>query len=254
MPTKSTPAKSLSKARRKSAAEKPPLRVAASAPSETEPPAPSLVQAVVEGIIDGVMNGRYAPGQRLIAADLAEEFHVSRAPVREALHVLAGEGVVDLIQNRGAKIRRLSVQHLVDFLEYTETVCSLGVRLATPKMSAAENRAAVITAFQRIESSWARRVPAEFVESLYAYHILVNRISGNHFVDFFYRRPYVKFFTYLLSDLVPGPNWDQYIVNYRRIQETILDGDPHESVATFISHMRWVLKIMQSRSEQRAAG
>lgn len=241
------------KATRKPGRQKPELRVAASAPAESEAQAPSMVQAVVEGIIDGVMNGRYAPGQRLIAADLAEEFNVSRAPVREALHVLAGEGVVDLIQNRGAKIRRLSVQHLVDFLEYTETVCSLGVRLATPKMHMPDNRAAVINAFQRIESSWARRVPAEFVDSLYAYHILVNRISGNHFVDFFYRRPYVKFFTYLLSDLVPGPNWEQYIINYRRIHETILDGDPHESVATFISHMRWVLKIMQASSEKRAA-
>jgi DNA-binding GntR family transcriptional regulator len=254
MATKPSRKKPTQPAKRKESAKTPGLHVAASATADSEAPATSMVQTVVEGIIDGVMNGRYAPGQRLIAADLAEEFHVSRAPVREALHVLAGEGVVDLIQNRGAKIRRLSVQHLVDFLEYTETVCSLGVRLATPKMTLAENRAAVIAAFQRIESAWARRVPAEFVDSLYAYHILVNRISGNHFVDFFYRRPYVKFFTYLLSDLVPGPNWQQYITNYRRIHETILDGDPHESVATFISHMRWVLKIMQASSEKRAAG
>jgi DNA-binding GntR family transcriptional regulator len=236
----------------KSATPRPRLKVAEAATEDSELPSQSLVQSVVEGIIEGVMNGRYAPGQRLIAADLAEEFHVSRAPVREALHVLAGEGVVDLIQNRGAKIRRLSVQHLVDFLEYTETVCALGVRLATPKMHQPENRRDVIAAFQRIETAWGRRVSSEFVDSLYGYHIVVNRISGNHFVDFFYRRPYVKFFTYLLSDLVPGPNWDQYINNYRRIHETILDGDPHESVATFISHIRWVLKIMQKPMEMHA--
>ncbi|MFP5455028.1 MAG: GntR family transcriptional regulator, partial [Alphaproteobacteria bacterium] len=44
----------------------------------------SLVSHVVDSIVDGVMAGRYAPGQRLIAADLAEEYNVSRAPVREA--------------------------------------------------------------------------------------------------------------------------------------------------------------------------
>lgn len=246
--------KTQAKSRGKGTASGPRLRVAETTAEEAETPTPSAVQAVVEGIIDGVMNGRYAPGQRLIAADLAEEFNVSRAPVREALHVLAGEGVVDLIQNRGAKIRRLSVRHLVDFLEYTESVCALGVRLATPKMSQPENRQDAIAAFQRIETAWSRRVPSEFVDSLYGYHIVVNRISGNHFVDFFYRWPYVKFFTYLLSDLVPGPSWDQYINNYRRIHETILDGDPHESVSTFVSHIRWVLKIMLKASEKHVEG
>ncbi|RME66327.1 MAG: GntR family transcriptional regulator, partial [Alphaproteobacteria bacterium] len=79
----------------------------------------SLVQLVVEGVIDGVGKGQFAPGQRLIAADLAETFHVSRAPVREALHILAGEGVVDLIPNRGARIKKLTNTQLVDFLEFS---------------------------------------------------------------------------------------------------------------------------------------
>ncbi|MEO0999186.1 MAG: GntR family transcriptional regulator, partial [Pseudomonadota bacterium] len=72
--------------------------------------------------------GRYAPGQRLIAADLAEEFDVSRAPVREALHVLSGEGVIDLVPNRGAMIRKASAKEIRDLLEFTEAICVVGVR------------------------------------------------------------------------------------------------------------------------------
>src|SRR5690606_40773413 len=85
----------------------------------------SLVEHIVEGIVDGVMAGRFAQGQRLIAADIAEEFNVSRAPVREALHMLAGEGVVELTPNRGARIRRLNVDDRVDFLEFTESILVL---------------------------------------------------------------------------------------------------------------------------------
>ncbi|MEM7569292.1 MAG: GntR family transcriptional regulator, partial [Pseudomonadota bacterium] len=111
-------------------------------PSVIAPPddQSSLVNHVVNNIIDGVSTGRYAHGQRLIAADLAEEYGVSRAPVREALHVLAGEGVVKLTPNRGAKIRKLSPKQLFDFLEFTESICALGVRLATSKMRQQENR------------------------------------------------------------------------------------------------------------------
>jgi DNA-binding GntR family transcriptional regulator len=207
--------------------------------------ASSLVWSMVDAIIDGVMTGRYAPGQRLIAADLADEYNVSRAPVREALHVLAGEGVVELIPNRGAKIRQLSVQQLVDFLEFTESICSVGVRKATQLTYKTEVRARLDAAFRAIEEAWDRRHAADFVNALYQYHITLNEEAGNFFSDFFYRRPYMRFYTMLLSTRAPGRHWEHYILNYRLIHDTIMSGDPYAAVATFVAHIRWVLKIMQ---------
>jgi DNA-binding GntR family transcriptional regulator len=212
----------------------------------------SLVSFVVDAIVDGVMKGRYAPGQRLIAADLADEYQVSRAPVREALHVLAGEGVVELIANRGARIRRLTVQERIDFLEFTEAICVLGVRLATGKAREADVRASIDAAFGAIEDAWSRRHAPDFVDALYRYHIELNRHSGNQFLDFFYRRPYIRFYTTLLADLAPGQHWEQYIGNYRLIHETILNGDAHSAVVMFTSHIRWVLRNM--RAEGQAQG
>lgn len=211
-----------------------------------EPAAASLVSFVVDSIVEGVMKGRYAPGQRLIAADLAEEFKVSRAPVREALHVLAGEGVIELIANRGARIRRLSVEERVEFLEFTEAICVLGVRLATGKARDPAVREAVENVYKCIEEAWARRHAVDFVEALYRYHIELNRISGNQFLDFFYRRPYIRFYTTLLAELAPGGHWEQYIGNYRLIHETILAGDAHSAVVMFTSHIRWVLRNMRA--------
>jgi DNA-binding GntR family transcriptional regulator len=211
-----------------------------------EEAAASLVSFVVDAIIDGVMKGHYAPGQRLIAADLAEEFNVSRAPVREALHMLAGEGVVELIANRGARIRRLSVGELIDFLEFTEAICALGVRLATGRMSEVDSCYTANQAFQRIEDAYTRRHNRDFVEALYRYHIELNRLSGNQYLEFFYRRPYIRFYTILLADLTPGEHWEQYILNYRMIHDMILSGDAHSSVTSFVGHIRWVLRNMRN--------
>lgn len=208
--------------------------------------AASMVTSVVDSIVDGVMKGRYAPGQRLIAADLAEEYGVSRAPVREALHMLAGEGVVQLITNRGARIRKLGVQELVNFLEFTESICVLGVRLSTGRAREPENRALIDAAFADVEIAWERRSGREFVMSLYHYHNVLNEISGNVFVEFFYKRPYMRFYTSLLSEMVPGAGWDQYIHNYRLINEMILSGDAHTSVTMFVAHIRWVLRNMRA--------
>lgn len=220
-------------------------------PSSDERAVASLVSFVVDAIVEGVMKGRYAPGQRLIAADLAEEFSISRAPVREALHVLAGEGVVELIANRGARIRRLSVEERVEFLEFTEAICVLGVRLATGKTRDQDVRDEIEIAYRQIEEAWARRHAVDFVEALYRYHIELNGISGNQFLDFFYRRPYIRFYTTLLAELAPGGHWEQYISNYRLIHEMILSGDAHSAVVTFTSHIRWVLRNMRASDGER---
>ena len=205
----------------------------------------SLVNFVVDSIVDGVMAGHYAQGQRLIAADLAAEYQVSRAPVREALHLLAGEGVVELVANRGARIRRLSVQERIEFLEFTEAICVLGVRLATARMNEAACRERIERAFVPIEQAFTRRHDRDFVDALYRYHIELNVLSGNQFLEFFYRRPYIRFFTTLLADLAPGGHWDQYIQNYRLIHDMILSGDANSAVISFSSHIRWVLRNMR---------
>lgn len=209
----------------------------------------SLVGSLVDSIVDGVMTGRYAPGQRLIAADLADEYGVSRAPVREALHMLAGEGVVELIANRGARIRRLSVGERIDFLAFTESLCMLGVRLATERMNDEQSREQVERAFVPIEEAFHRRHARDFVEALYRYHIELNRLSKNQFVEFFYRRPYIRFYTILLAELAPGKYWEQYIFNYRLIHNTILAGDAYSAGVTFSSHIHWVLSFMRNAEE-----
>jgi DNA-binding GntR family transcriptional regulator len=214
-------------------------------PILAEEGSPSLVDFVVDAIVDGVMAGRYVQGQRLIAADLATEYNVSRAPVREALHMLAGEGVVELLANRGARIRRLSPQEKIDFLEFTEAICVLGVRLATARMREPEARAQVEAAFASIEDAATRRHDRDFVDALYRYHIVLNDLSGNQFVGFFYKRPHIRFYTTLLADLAPGEHWEQYVANYRLIHALIISEDAHSAVVSFSSHIRWVLRNMR---------
>lgn len=82
---------------------------------------------------DAILGGEFAPHQRLIEADLSERFGASRAAVRNALMSLAGDGLVERLPNRGARIRSISVEEAVEIVE---------VRLALEPMvarKAAEN-------------------------------------------------------------------------------------------------------------------
>jgi DNA-binding GntR family transcriptional regulator len=74
-------------------------------------------QSVVADIRDAIVHGDFVPNQRLVEADLSEQFGASRATVRSALVELANEGLVERVQNRGARVRAVSLAEAIEISE-----------------------------------------------------------------------------------------------------------------------------------------
>jgi DNA-binding GntR family transcriptional regulator len=79
---------------------------------EREPAVP-----VVDAIRAAIADGEFVPNQRLVEADLSERFGASRATVRTALVQLASEGLVERVQNRGARVRAVSLAEAIEISE-----------------------------------------------------------------------------------------------------------------------------------------
>ncbi|WP_158852198.1 GntR family transcriptional regulator [Saccharothrix deserti] len=76
-----------------------------------ERPAPkSRTDFVRDTIRDEILSGRFPPGYPLVEADLAEGFGVSKTPVREALKLLAGSGLVTISNYKGAVVRAVDAE------------------------------------------------------------------------------------------------------------------------------------------------
>ena len=73
------------------------------------------------------------PGTRLREQDLATEFGVSRARVRNAFNILEERGLIERIRNRGAVVMRLDPQKADELFEVREVLEAQMVRLATEK-------------------------------------------------------------------------------------------------------------------------
>jgi DNA-binding GntR family transcriptional regulator len=67
-----------------------------------------LSRAVADWLADRIISGQEEPGARLAETKLAELAGVSRSPVREALRLLAGEGLVELVPRLGAQVAQVS--------------------------------------------------------------------------------------------------------------------------------------------------
>lgn len=77
----------------------------------------TLPEQIADRIFNAIASGEYAPGDRIREEVLAEEFAVSRGPVREALRILENDSVVRILPNRGAHVTQLSIKEVGDIFE-----------------------------------------------------------------------------------------------------------------------------------------
>ncbi len=83
-------------------------------------PAPltlSLAEQIATRLSERIVTGLYAPGQRIMEQALADEFQVSRGPVREALRLLEKDGLVTILARRGALVTKLSIDEVREIFD-----------------------------------------------------------------------------------------------------------------------------------------
>lgn len=90
-----------------------------------------------EELIARILTLEIAPGSLLDEATLCEEFNLSRTPLREVIHGLAGDGYLSVVRNRGAKVSSMDIESMRNFFQTAPMIYSavgrLAVENATPE-------------------------------------------------------------------------------------------------------------------------
>jgi DNA-binding GntR family transcriptional regulator len=95
----------------------------------------TMKEIVYDTLREAILSGRYPPGQRLIADDVAKELGVSRMPVREALHQLEAASLVTVVPHRGAVVNELSEMEVIEIYHIRAVLDGLAARLAAPHLT-----------------------------------------------------------------------------------------------------------------------
>ena len=85
-----------------------------------------------------ILHGDLAPGSKLAQVGLAERFGVSRIPVRDALAILAGEGLAQPLSNATAVVTRMSVEELQELYDLRELIEPRTTEIAVPNVGRAD--------------------------------------------------------------------------------------------------------------------
>jgi DNA-binding GntR family transcriptional regulator len=98
-------------------------------------------RVIVQSLLVEVFQGRLRAGQHLVTQELADRFGVSATPIREALIALEGIGIVDLLPNRGAVIRRVTADEVGEICQVRRVLECEATRSACGWIAPADLRA-----------------------------------------------------------------------------------------------------------------
>lgn len=129
-----------------------------------------------------VFAGDFQDGERLDEVKLAEQFHVSRTPIREALQVLVSSGMAEQIPRRGVFIRKPGPVELMEMFEtMAELEASCG-RLAATRISD-HDLAALEAANQRCQDAITAEDHDRYYTENETFHQIIYRGAANSFLE-----------------------------------------------------------------------
>jgi len=182
-----------------------------------------------------ILDGTLQPGERIVELTLARKLEVSRAPLREALWLLARQGLVHIRAHHGAYVTQLSEQDIREIFEIRE---ALEIRAALRIRSRlnASVKAALKDALAELETACEARDIRLFSAADLKFHKTLWELAGNRHLQDILHDLSTRFFGYeLIRDLPHSEKFrfDVMAEEHRKMVQLILEGSDREIDAGF---------------------
>ena len=99
-----------------------------------------LREQIRQVLVEGLLSGRWKPGERIVERRVATELNVSQAPVREALRELETLRLIETVPNKGARVRAFGVQDMAEIYPVRAGLELVAAQLAAPRLEADPSR------------------------------------------------------------------------------------------------------------------
>jgi DNA-binding GntR family transcriptional regulator len=157
----------------------------------------SLVELAVDRLRRDILSGRTDPGERLVEEQLTRRLGISRAPLREAMRLLAQQGLVEHIPRRGARVATLSDDDVRELYEVRDVLERHAVAAMPPSPDLSGLRVALDV--MRKATSTGDRL--ELANAHRTFHTEVVRLGGNKQLAALYESILVRIQLYMAVNM-----------------------------------------------------
>ena len=147
--------------------------------AEQDRPTLTVPEQIAARIGDRILDGELRPGERILEQEIADEFAVSRGPVRDAIRILEREGLATILPRRGAIVTDLSADEVREIFEMRAGLYEVVARKAMARPDP-ELRAVLRAGVARLEALAALDDDAgRYAETTYRLALIVAKRCGN---------------------------------------------------------------------------
>lgn len=203
-------------------------------------PALSLTEEAHRRLRTDIIEGRIRPNVHLVANDLAQQFEISRTPIREALQLLASEGLV-VATRRGFVVREHSVEEIRHIYEVRAALEEMGARLAAERATKDH-----IAALERLGAHTKATVdhPRDVIVDLNdAFHESIMIAAGNPRLQNINQRNSEHFFNYNIAKLYSREEAAAAIAGHAKMLTAIKKRDGDAAAVAAREHVFEALEV-----------
>jgi len=201
-----------------------------------EKPEQGLPVFVAEQLKQLIYCGELKPGERLNEAALALRMGTSRGPVREAIRMLTGLGLVKAVLNRGVFVRQISVREMLELYDLRALVFGFAAERATDQL-AESHKAQFVQLLGDMDNACETENANLYYELNLKFHALVLLLSNNQRAQAAYD-DYVKEMHLFRRDYFNAPgNMRQSNAEHRALYEAIAKGAKTKAKSTAERHV-----------------
>lgn len=213
----------------------------------------SLHREVADRLRTMIVEAELAPGDRIAEGSLCEQLGVSRTPLREALKVLASEGLIDLLPNRGTRVSKITEQEIGELFEVISGIERMAGELAAERATAKDIEK--LRRFQeRLELHHGNGERHEYFELNRQVHEFIVRMADNAVLSATHANLMMKVQRARYMAIMLRDRWDEAVREHAEICEAIGAHDPARAGALIMAHVRETGEIVRETFQSAMTG
>jgi DNA-binding GntR family transcriptional regulator len=199
-------------------------------------PRAALHQQVAQRLRQMLVENRIAPGAKLNERQLCEVLHVSRTPLREAIKMLAAEGLVELVPNRGAVALALSEADVLNTFEVMAGLEALSGELAAQRITDEELAEIRAKHFEML-AAWTRKDLSVYYTLNGQIHRAINAAAKNPVLSATYDQVNARLQALRFRSNQDGEKWNRAVKEHDRMVEALAARDAAGMRAVMLEHL-----------------
>jgi DNA-binding GntR family transcriptional regulator len=204
-------------------------------------------EEVVGCIRDMIVEGELLAGTHVPERTICEKLGISRTPLREAYKVLASEGLLTLLPNRGAVVTRLSMQDVEDILGMLGVLEGLAAERACARITDAEIED-IEALHRRMVGHYERGELSDYFKSNQAVHDAIVAAAGSLPLLQTHRGLAARVRRFRFAGNVETNRWERAVREHEAILMALKDRDTQVLTAMLRAHLRNGWRIVRQRN------